>query len=78
MRTAPSTNPTLSCEYDDGEKDHERGGSNEAEDEAEGGRKKKRKTSGGRKKTRDADGDEERETLMKRVGRLNLGSRADH
>jgi hypothetical protein len=60
LRTAPSTNPVLTCEYDD---DKENDGD---EDEAEA-RRKRRKTSGSRKKA-DEEAEQERERLNKRIG----------
>lgn len=66
LRTAPSTNPVLSCEYDDSmDRDHNDGDTSPKEDDD--GKKKKRKASGGRKKA-DDEVDHERDRLMKRVG----------
>ncbi|BEI93175.1 uncharacterized protein CcaverHIS019_0508030 [Cutaneotrichosporon cavernicola] len=69
LRTAPSTNPVLSCEYDDSmDKDHHDGDTSPKEDD-DGGKKKKRKASGGRRKA-DDEVDPERDRLMKRVAEL--------
>lgn len=70
LRTAPSTNPTLACEYDDSmDKDHHDGDTSPKEDDD--GKKKKRKMSAGRKK-QDDDVDDERDRLMKRVGKSSI------
>lgn len=66
LRTAPSTNPVLTCEYDDDKEHHPDG----EEDDAEA-RRKRRKTSGSRKKA-DEEAEQERERLNKRIGTFIL------
>jgi len=70
LRTAPGTQPVLSCEYDDAT-ERENGGDPEHTspvDEDEEGKKKRRKTSGSRAKKRDEENDVERDKLTKRIG----------
>ena len=76
MRTAPKSNPALSCEYDDspgnGADEVDRDASMASEDgdeNPEGKKKKKRKTSGEpRRKNRKDEDDEETEMLRKKIG----------
>ncbi|WVQ98640.1 hypothetical protein IAU59_005770 [Kwoniella sp. CBS 9459] len=76
LRTAPKSNPTLCCDYDDGNAhsaEPEKGTSSAAAEpeEEDGGGKKKRKASGeGKRKKKDEEFEEERDRLTKKIEEL--------
>lgn len=76
MRTAPNSNPVLTCEYDDGPGNGAEVNyrdvslvSDEGNDDADGSKTKKRKASGDpKKKNRKDEEDDETERLRKKIG----------